>query len=98
MIRKSGNRFSEKIMRKRIVRSPPRRPGTQGPVRFSPAGRGFFVSLSHVERMEASTRLIRIVIARSVANEAIQSSFVALDCFAEPVIGRSEEHTSELQS
>ena len=30
-----------------------------------------------------------IVIARGVSDEAIQSSLVALDCFAEPVIGRA---------
>ncbi len=30
-----------------------------------------------------------IIIARSSCDEAIQSSYVALDCFAEPVIGRA---------
>jgi hypothetical protein len=31
----------------------------------------------------------RIVIARSTCDEAIQPSLVALDCFAEPGIGRA---------
>jgi len=33
----------------------------------------------------------KAVIARSVSDEAIQSFFAALDCFAEPVIGRAFE-------
>jgi hypothetical protein len=32
--------------------------------------------------------LRRAVIARSFSDEAIQSFFVTLDCFVEPVIGR----------
>jgi hypothetical protein len=31
---------------------------------------------------------LKCVIARSEADEAIQSALAALDCFAEPVIGR----------